>query len=279
MATSSQAAFQIQPSFLAWKQRLAMQRHKQVVIALIMVVLIALTSWRCEVNIPTFLAGIGKGIPLIGMFFPPDWSGLAGLIQPMAVTIVVAIIATIFGMLLSLPCALAASSNLAPVPLRFVFRGFIALERGLPEIVQLLLLVAVFGLGVIPGVVALSLSSIGMLAKLLADAIEEIEPHMLEAVAGTGATGVQVIRYAVIPEILPNLLANGLFRFEFNVRAGVILGAVGAGGIGYEMSTAMRSMDYGRACAATLLTLALVFTAERISDLLRTRVLGGGVLR
>jgi phosphonate transport system permease protein len=279
MATSSQAAFQIQPSFLAWKQRLAMQRHKQVVIALIMVVLIALTSWRCEVNIPTFLAGIGKGIPLIGMLFPPDWSGLAGLIQPMAVTIVVAIIATIFGMLLSLPCALAASSNLAPVPLRFVFRGFIALERGLPEIVQLLLLVAVFGLGVIPGVVALSLSSIGMLAKLLADAIEEIEPHMLEAVAGTGATGVQVIRYAVIPEILPNLLANGLFRFEFNVRAGVILGAVGAGGIGYEMSTAMRSMDYGRACAATLLTLALVFTAERISDLLRTRVLGGGVLR
>jgi phosphonate transport system permease protein len=279
MATSSQAAFQIQPSFLAWKQRLAMQRHKQVVIALIMVVLIALTSWRCEVNIPTFLAGIGKGIPLIGMFFPPDWSGLAGLIQPMAVTIVVAIIATIFGMLLSLPCALAASSNLAPAPLRFVFRGFIALERGLPEIVQLLLLVAVFGLGVIPGVVALSLSSIGMLAKLLADAIEEIEPNMLEAVAGTGATGAQVIRYAVIPEILPTLLANGLFRFEFNVRAGVILGAVGAGGIGYEMTTAMRSMDYGRACAATLLTLALVFTAERISDLLRTRVLGGGVLR
>jgi phosphonate transport system permease protein len=279
MATSSQAAFQIQSSFLAWKQCLSTQRRKQVIVAAILVLLIALTSWRCEVNLAMFLAGIGKGIPLIGMFFPPDWSGLAGLIQPMAVTIVVAIIATIFGMLLSLPCALAASSNLAPAPLRFIFRGFIALERGLPEIVQLLLLVAVFGLGVIPGVVALSLSSIGMLAKLLADTIEEIEPNMLEAVAGTGATGAQVIRYAVIPEILPALLANGLFRFEFNVRAGVILGAVGAGGIGYEMSTAMRSMDYGRACAATLLTLALVFTAERISDLLRTRLLGGGALR
>src|SRR3984957_514117 len=103
MATTSQTIFQIEPSFLAWKQRLSMQRHKQVVIASVLVLLIALTSWRCEVHIATFLAGIGKGIPLIGMFFPPDWSGLSGLIQPMGVTIVVAIIATIFGMLLSLP--------------------------------------------------------------------------------------------------------------------------------------------------------------------------------
>ena len=72
-----------------------------------------------------------------------------------------------------------------------------------------------------------------MLAKLLADAIEEIEPPVIEAVSATGATGAQTIRYAIIPQILPSLLANGLFRFEFNVRAGVILGAVGGGGIGY----------------------------------------------
>jgi phosphonate transport system permease protein len=213
------------------------------------------------------------------MFFPPDWSAFREMLQPLAVTMVMAIIATILGVLLSLPCALAASSNLAPAPLRLMMRGFIALERGLPEIIQLLLLVAVFGLGVIPGLVALSLSSIGMLAKLLADAIEEIEPHMLEAVAGTGATSSQVIRYAVIPQILPALFANGLFRFEFNVRAGVILGAVGAGGIGYEMSTSMRSMDYQRASMAALMTLLLVFLSERISDFFRARILGGGPLR
>ena len=96
---------------------------------------------------------------------------------------------------------------------------------------------------------------------------------------GTGATRSQVIRYAVIPQILPSLLANGLFRFEVNVRAGVILGAVGAGGIGYVMMTAMNSMDYQRACLAALLTLALVFFAERISDFFRARILGGGSLR
>jgi len=197
----------------------------------------------------------------------------------MLVTAVLALVATVLGMAFSVPCAMAAASNLSPSWLRLIFRGFIGLERGLPELVQLLLLIAVFGLGIMPGLIALSLSSIGMLAKLLADGIEELEPQLLESVAGTGATKLQVIRYAVFPQILPSLLANGLFRFEFNIRAGVVLGAVGAGGIGYEMRTAMLSMEYGRACMATLLTLLLVFAAERLSDFLRARILSGGALQ
>lgn len=279
MATLTTHELRLTPPFIEWKNSLAMQRKKQWMIFCILALLVAVTAWRCEVNVKSFVTGIHKGIPLFGMFFPPEWSSCASMIQPMAVTIVLAIIATLLGVSLSLPCALAASSNLAPPSLRLLMRSFIALERGLPEIVQLLLLIAVFGLGVIPGLIALSLSSIGMLAKLLADAIEEIEPQMLEAVAGTGATSSQVIRYAVIPQVLPTLFANGLFRFEFNMRAGVILGAVGGGGIGYVMSTAMGSLDYQRACMATLLTLMLVFTAERISDTLRARVLDGGTVR
>jgi phosphonate transport system permease protein len=265
--------------FLEWKKSIAGQRGKQAVIALVLVLLVALTAWRCNVDVQSLVTGIDKGLPLVGMFFPPDWSSLVSMLQPLAVTVVMAMAATILGMCLSLPCALAAASNLAPPPLRLLMRSFIALERGLPEIVQLLLLIAIFGLGVVPGLVALSFSSIGMLAKLLADGIEEIEPQMLESVAGTGATRSQVIRYAVIPQILPSLFANGLFRFEFNIRAGVMLGAVGAGGIGYVMRTAMNAMDYQRACMAVLLTLAMVFSTERISDFFRARILGGGLLR
>jgi phosphonate transport system permease protein len=102
---------------------------------------------------------------------------------------------------------------------------------------------------------------------------------LLEAVAGTGATRSQVVRYAVIPQILPALLANGLFQFEFNVRTSIILGAIGAGGIGYVMRTSMMSMDYPTTCMATLLTLTLVFSTERISDFFRARILGGGALQ
>jgi len=275
----STAPFRQEFPFLEWKRGLTVQRWKHLAAAVLLAVLTVFASFRCNVDVASFFTGIGKGAALLQMFFPPEWSGVAGMMQPLAVTAVMALIATILGMCLSLPCALAASSNLAPPLLRLTMRSFIALERGLPEIVQMLLLIAIFGLGAIPGLVALSFSSIGMLAKLLADGIEEIEPQMLEAVEGTGATRSQVIRYAVIPQILPSLLANGLFRFEVNVRAGVILGAVGAGGIGYVMSSSMNAMEYPRACMATLLTLALVFASERISDFFRARIFSAGALR
>jgi phosphonate transport system permease protein len=262
--------------FLEWKQVIAGQRWRQAVIVLGMIVLVGFAAWRCDVNLKSLTGGLGKGASLIGLFFLPDWSTLPELLKPASQTAVIAMIATILGMCLSLPCALAASSNLSPAPLRHTARAFIALERGLPEIVQMLFMIAIFGLGAVPGLIALSISSIGMLAKLLADAIEEIEPQMLEAVEGTGATRSQMIRYGVIPQILPVLLANGLFRFEVNVRAGVILGAIGAGGIGYEMSASMASLDLRRASMAALLTLALVFSAERLSEFLRERLLGKG---
>jgi phosphonate transport system permease protein len=279
MSASSTVSLVQETPFLEWKRGIAGQRSRQAAIVAGIALLVALSAWRCDVNLAVLVKGLAKGVSLLGMFFPPEWSGLPDMMQPIGVTAVMAMIATVMGMCLSLPCALAASSNIAPAPVRQVMRAFIALERALPEVVQMLLLIALFGLGPVPGLVALSFSSIGMLAKLLADAIEEIEPQMLEAVEVTGATRSQMIRYAVIPQILPSLLANGLFRFEVNVRAGVILGAIGAGGIGYVMSTSMRSMDYQRASMATLLTLVLVFGSERISDFFRGRILGGGPLR
>jgi phosphonate transport system permease protein len=279
MGTLSTIPSRLELPFLEWQRGIAEKRWKQAAIAGGLLALTALAAWRCDVDVASLAAGFSKGASLIGMFFPPEWSSLAEMIKPLGVTAVMALIATILGMCLSLPCALAASSNIAPPLVRQVMRAFIALERGLPEIVQMLLLIAIFGLGAVPGLVALSFGSIGMLAKLLADAIEEIEPHMLEAVEGTGATRSQVIRYAVVPQILPSLLANGLFRFEVNVRAGVILGAVGAGGIGYVMMTAMNSMEYQKACVAMLLTLALVFFSERISDFFRARILRAGTSR
>jgi phosphonate transport system permease protein len=263
-------------TFLEWKWGAKLKRRQIVLVAVALVLLTVFTAWRCDIDTHSIATGIQKGVPLIGMYFPPAWSAIGDMWQPIAVTTVTALITTILGICLSLPCALAAASNIAPTPIRLPMRVLIGLERGMPEIVQMLLMVAVFGLGMVPGIIALSFSSIGMLAKLLADAIEELEPSTLEAVAGTGATKSQVIRYAVIPQILPSLLANGLFRFEVNVRAGVILGAVGAGGIGYVLSTAMGAMEYPRACLAALLTLALVIVAERLSDFLRERILSGG---
>ena len=162
--------------------------------------------------------------------------------------------------------------------MRSIARTLIGVERALPEIIVLLLLVAALGVGPFPGVIALAIGSVGMLGKLFADAIEELDAKVLESVGSVGATRSQIIRFAVLPEVMPALLSNSIFRFEVNIRASVLLGAVGAGGIGFELQKAMALLEYERAMMAVLVTLLLVFGAERVSDFLRRRVLDGGKL-
>jgi phosphonate transport system permease protein len=237
---------------------------------------IVLAGKVCGANLTDLWSGTGKAVSLAALFFPPSWQDVPRLLQPILVTMLLAITATVAGTLLSFPCALAASSNIAPPWLRLTMRCLIGFERGLPEIVLLLFAVVAIGLGALPGLIALSISSVGMLAKLIADATEEIELQLLESIRATGATHTQVIRYAVLPQILPALLSNALFRFEVNVRAAVLLGAVGAGGIGYELYMAMSALEYRRATIAIGSSLLLVMISERASDFLRARILAGG---
>src|SRR5262249_58810639 len=109
---------------------------------------------------------------------------------------------------------------------------------------------------------------------VLADTSEEIDPRVLDATAASGATRMQVIRHAVLPEVLPSLVSNTIFRFEVNIRATVLLGAIGAGGIGYELNAAINQLEYRRATVAALVSFLLVVLSERLSDYLRARVMG-----
>lgn len=248
-------------------------------IATVLSVLVWWAAHLCQVNLAELGPAWSKGVQVIGFFFPPEWSALPELFEPALVTVLLAAVATPLGVALSLGFGLAAAKNLAPGWLRGPARAVIGIERALPELITLLLLVAALGVGPFPGVMALAIGSIGMLGKLLADAIEEIDPRVLESIESVGATRWQVIRHAVLPEVMPALLANSIFRFEVNIRASVLLGAAGAGGIGYELNKAMSMLEYERSLMAILVTLALVFGAERLSDFLRRRVLDEGKLK
>jgi len=245
----------------------------------VLIALIGLAGWRCEVSIHDLATGISKGLALLDLFFPPDWQSLPRMIEPAFVTVLLSLIATPIGAVLSIIFGLAAARNMSPPWLRLSTRTVIALERGLPEIVILLVLIAALGMGPLAGVMALAIGSIGMLGKLVGDAIEEIDLHTVESVESVGATRSQVIRYAVLPQVLPSLVANSMFRFEVNIRASVLLGAVGAGGIGYELSVAMSQLEYKKAMIAALVSFLLVFVAERCSDFLRTKLFTGGFLQ
>ena len=175
--------------------------------------------------------------------------------------------------------AFGGAANLAPAWLKFMSRFIMVAERALPEIVIILLLVAALGLGAFPGVVALAIGCLGMLGRLFADAIEEVNPKTMEAVTSVGASKMQIIQYVVLPEVMPSLISNVLFRFEVNIRLSVLLGAVGAGGIGYEIFYSFQLLEYERASTAILVVLFLVFSSERLSDYLRKKILPTGKLR
>ena len=244
--------------------------------ALVLTALYIAGRW-CEVSLADLLRGIGKSAELAAYFFPPAWKSLPELLPPCLTTIVIALIATPVGAILSFPLGLAAARNISPRWINLLTRFAIGVERGLPEIVVLLFLVVIFGLGPLPAVLALGVASIGMLAKFTADAAEEVPATALDALACTGASKWNVIRYSIVPEILPSFVANTIFRFEFNVRASILLGAAGAGGIGYELFSSMASLDYRRSTVAILLLVVTSLAAERTADLLRRRLLLDGL--
>lgn len=259
---------------MTWSEFSFLRYKRYLLPAAVFTALVVASGYLSEVNPTDLWKGIFKGVSLLTLFLPPDWSACKEMIQPAIVTVLICLVATPIGAVFSIMFGLAAARNIAPRWLRLTARSLIAAERGLPEIVILLVLVAAFGLGPFAGVMALAVGSIGMLGKLLADAIEEIDQRVLDAVAAVGATPWQVIRHAVLPEVLPAFLANSIFRFEVNIRASVLLGAVGAGGIGYELNAAIIQLEYRRATVAALIALLLVFLSERASDRLRSRVLG-----
>ena len=248
-------------------------RHARTVAVLAL--LIAVAAWQCEVSLRDLARGIVKGLSMLSLFLPPDWSAFSEMVRPALVTVVICLIATPIGAALSIVFGLAGARNVAPAWLRMISRSLIAAERGLPEIVILLILVAAFGLGPFAGIMALAIGSVGMLGKLVGDAVEEIDARILDSAAAVGATRLQVIRHVILPEILPSMVSNSIFRFEVNIRASVLLGAVGAGGIGFELNAAINQLEYSRATVAALTSLALVFLSERVSDYLRERILTG----
>ena len=235
--------------------------RKPLLVLLVLGGLVVVSARLCKVDLAEFVPGLAKGVEVLRFFFPPDWSSLQEMVGPALVTVLLAAVATPLGVLLSFFFGLAGARNLSPGWLRSTARTLIAL-----------------GVGPFPGVLALAIGSVGMLGKLFADAIEELDAKVLESVGSVGATHSQIIRFAVLPEVMPALLSHSIFRFEVNLRASVLLGAVGAGGIGFELQKAMALLEYERAMMAVLVTLLLVFGAERISDYLRRRVLDGGKL-
>lgn len=222
-------------------------------------------------------ARFADGAPAIAQLgsemVPPDFSRLRQWLGPLSDTLAMSLAGTALTVVLSLPLALLAAPNTAPnaVVCRAT-RTLLSACRSVPEIILGILFVAAVGFGALPGVLALALHSAGMVGKFYAEAIEHVDPRPLEAAAASGASRLQIIRYAVLPQVLPQLADITIYRWEYHFRASAVLGIVGAGGIGFELMGALRLIRYDEVSAILLTILACVLVVDAVGAALRRRL-------
>ena len=259
---------------------ISLKRYRRLVIPVVVLfALIQLTSWVCNASFFRLQQGIWEGLKFVTIMFPPDWDAFPEMLEPALQSIVLAFLATILGSILALVFGLLAAANITHPVVRNVSRFIIGIERSLPEIIILLILIAAYGLGMFPAVIALSIGCIGMVGKLLADAIEEIDNAMIESIQSVGANKLQVIWFGVLPQVLPKMISYALFRLEINVRLSVILGAVGAGGIGYELNYAFGLLEFHRGLSALIVILVMIVGMEQLSLFIRKKIKLQGALK
>jgi len=233
-------------------------------------VYLVLAIGTLEVNWERVIVGLERGQRFIMGFLQPDftsrWNDIyRGLIESLTMTLT----STVIGVILSIPVGIGAARNLAPAPVYYVCRTIIAVSRSLQEVIIAIFLVAMFGFGPFAGFLTLSFATIGFIAKLLADDIEEIDETQAEAVRSTGASWLQLINYAIQPQVMPRLIGLSLYRLDINFRESAVIGIVGAGGIGATLNTAMDRYEYDSAGAILLLIIGIVMIAEYGSSYLR----------
>jgi len=196
-------------------------------------------------------------------------------VKLLAETVQIAIVATVLGAILALPLSFLAARNLTPALwIYWTVRRTSELVRTLPDIIMALILVAAFGLGPTPGVIALTLGTAASLTKLFAEANEAADMHQLQALQSAGGNWWQQLRFGLIPQVLPNVASYVLLRLEINVGAAAALGIVGAGGIGVELSRAITFTEYDTYFAVLLLIVGLIFLLDLVSEAIRDRLTG-----
>lgn len=189
-------------------------------------------------------------------------------------TLAMAFLGTIAGGALALLLAFFAATNTAPHPLvRLLARTLLIANRSVPQLIVVLVLLIAVGIGPFAGVLTLIFGSVGMYGKFFADTIEQADKGTLESVESVGATRLQTIRFAVLPQVMPSFVANLFYAFDYNLRAAIPLGVFGGGGIGFELAFANGLLHYKDVLAYTILIIILISSMERISDWVRRGIL------
>ena len=239
------------------------------------IVALTLTAPLLDINATTLIYAPKHLIGFLTHFVtPPDWSWLGVLAVKLAETVEMAFLGTLVAAVISLPLGFLGARNSSPHPvISHTVRACLSVVRAFPEMMWALVFVAAVGLGPLPGVAAIGLVTVGFLGKFLAESLESVPDSKIEGVIAHGARPMQVRVFALLPHAWPDFISVLFVVFEHNVRAATVLGLVGAGGIGYDMTMAMRLFQFDRLLLIIIAIWLLVTVLDRLSDALRRRII------
>ena len=211
----------------------------------------------------------------IGNFLRVDWALMPDLWRPALETIMVATLGTLLGVISCIPAIWFGAHNISPFPpITYpIARLMMTLSRSIHEIVWALFFVSAVGLGALAGVLAIAVRSVGFIAKMSAEAIEDLDPRPVEAIRAVGGSEFQVFIYAILPQVLPAMISVIVFEWEINIRRSSVLGLVGAGGLGLVFFRQLNTFNHGGVTAVILAVLILILFGELVSYFVRKAII------
>jgi phosphonate transport system permease protein len=220
------------------------------------------------------MGSVGAVMRSVGRFLAIDWALIPHLVEPVIETFMMACIGTLVGAILCIPVIWMGALNITPS--RWIAypigRFAMTLSRSIHEIVWALIFVSAVGLGSLAGILALAMRSIGFIAKITAEAIENVDPKPIEAIRAVGGNSLQVLRYGIAPQVLPVVLGTIIFEWDINIRRSAIMGLVGAGGLGLAFHRQMVMFNYPGVTTVILAILVLIVLGEVFSHYVRKAV-------
>lgn len=259
---------------------LAGRRKKRLVRFAVYFGLFVLVLWSVQVTIIKDtdwerLGSLGTVWGSVQRFLSIDVGLIPQLVEPTIETFMIACMGTLLGVAICIPVAWFGARNITPFgPITYpIARFMMTLSRSIHEVVWALIFVAAVGLGALAGVLALAMRSVGFIAKMSAEAIEDFDPRPVEAIRAVGGSSLQVMRYAILPQVLPVILGVIIFEWEINIRRSAILGLVGAGGLGLVFFRQMNTFNYPGVTTVILAILCIILIGEVFSYYSRKAVI------
>jgi phosphonate transport system permease protein len=215
---------------------------------------------------PRFVKGIDNGARFLERMFPPNFKNWDQLLTGFVESMQIAVLATFFGVLISLPIAILGARNLMPSWATWPARLIVTLCRAFNPVIVAIIFIKAVGFGALAGVLALVMGSIGFVGKLFMEAIEEISMKQIEAIRATGAPFASVVTFGVLPQVMGRLVGFCTYQLDANLRNSTMVGIVGAGGIGGTLFAAFQRFEYDFVLAILITIIAVVLLGELLAN-------------